>query len=137
MKGKLSLRFVRRMRIACWISKATDIHSECVLLIAFLRQQQFRESSSILHLYIYCLAVYALGTSCFVHTAEVCVGSKATHCEVCGVQIGTGTDNSTNTVGFTCQYRSAVSPQPDLLPDVFCLMVRIFLLMLVLLYIQY
>jgi len=28
-----------------------------------------------------------------------------------------------------------ISPQPDLLPDVFCLMVRIFRLMLVLLYI--
>jgi len=28
-----------------------------------------------------------------------------------------------------------ISPLPDLLPDVFCLMVRIFLLMLVLLYI--
>ena len=28
-----------------------------------------------------------------------------------------------------------ISPQPDLLPDVFCLMVRVFLLMLVLLYI--
>ena len=66
MKGKLSLRFIRRMRIACWISKATDIHSEYVLLIAFLRQQWFRESASILHLNIYCLALYALGTSCFV-----------------------------------------------------------------------
>ena len=29
-----------------------------------------------------------------------------------------------------------ISPQPDLLPDVFCLVVRIFLLMLVLLYIN-
>jgi hypothetical protein len=25
----------RRMRIACWIPKATDTHSECVILIAF------------------------------------------------------------------------------------------------------
>ena len=31
--------------------------------------------------------------------------------------------------------RVLISPQPDLLPDVFCLMVRIFRLMLVLLYI--
>jgi len=29
-----------------------------------------------------------------------------------------------------------ISPQPDLLPDVFCFMVRIFLLLLVLLYIK-
>ena len=24
---------IRRMRIACWVSKATDTHSECVLLL--------------------------------------------------------------------------------------------------------
>ena len=49
MKGKLTLRFIRRMRIACWISKATDIHSEYVLLIAFLLQQRLREHASMLH----------------------------------------------------------------------------------------
>jgi hypothetical protein len=27
-----------RMRFACWITKATDTHSEYVILIAFLRQ---------------------------------------------------------------------------------------------------
>ena len=26
---------VRRMRITCWVTKATDIHSEYVILIAF------------------------------------------------------------------------------------------------------
>jgi len=26
---------IRRMRIACWIPKSTDTHSECVTLIAF------------------------------------------------------------------------------------------------------
>jgi len=26
------------MRFACWLSKATDTHSECVTLIAFPRQ---------------------------------------------------------------------------------------------------
>ena len=29
---------VWRMRIACWIPKATDAHTECVILIAFPRQ---------------------------------------------------------------------------------------------------
>jgi hypothetical protein len=29
----------RRMRFACWITKATDTHSEYVILIAFPRQQ--------------------------------------------------------------------------------------------------
>jgi hypothetical protein len=32
-----------RMRIACWIAKATNTHSECVMLIAFPRQQGLRE----------------------------------------------------------------------------------------------
>ena len=33
-------------RFACWMSKATDIHSEYVILIAFPRQQRFRERVS-------------------------------------------------------------------------------------------
>jgi hypothetical protein len=28
-----------RMRIACWISKATNTHLDCVILIAFSQQQ--------------------------------------------------------------------------------------------------
>ena len=34
---------VRRMRIACWITKATDTHSEYVIFTAFPRQQWLRE----------------------------------------------------------------------------------------------
>jgi hypothetical protein len=40
---------IRSMRIACWITKATDTHSEYVMHIAFPRQQWFRESASMLH----------------------------------------------------------------------------------------
>jgi hypothetical protein len=29
---------IRRMRFACWITKATDTHSEYVIVNAFLRQ---------------------------------------------------------------------------------------------------
>ena len=36
----------RRMRFACWITKAT--HTEYVILIAFLRQQWVRERASAL-----------------------------------------------------------------------------------------
>jgi hypothetical protein len=36
------------MRTACWITKATDTHSEYVILIAFRRQQWLRERASIL-----------------------------------------------------------------------------------------
>jgi hypothetical protein len=49
----------RRMRFACWITKATDTHSEYVIHIAFPRQQWLRERLSMLLLYVYCL-------SCFV-----------------------------------------------------------------------
>jgi len=43
---------IRRMRIACSITKATDAHSEYVILIAFPRQQWLRES---VHLYVHSL----------------------------------------------------------------------------------
>jgi hypothetical protein len=48
-------------RIACWIPKATNSHSEYVILIAFLLQQWLHESSSTLHYtYIVCLIYNAL-----------------------------------------------------------------------------
>ena len=34
---------VRRMRLACWITKATDTHSEYVILVAYVRQHWLRE----------------------------------------------------------------------------------------------
>jgi hypothetical protein len=41
---------IRRMRFACWITKATDTHSEYVILIALPRQQWLRERASMLRL---------------------------------------------------------------------------------------
>jgi hypothetical protein len=38
---------IRRMRCACWITKATDTHWEYVLFIAFPLQQRLRERASI------------------------------------------------------------------------------------------
>ena len=35
---------IRRMRIACWITKATDTHLKYVILIGFSRLQWFHES---------------------------------------------------------------------------------------------
>jgi len=35
-----------RMRFACWVTKATDTHSEYVILTAFPRQQWSRERAS-------------------------------------------------------------------------------------------
>ena len=37
-----------RMRIACWIPKATDTHLECVILISVPLQQWLYESASML-----------------------------------------------------------------------------------------
>jgi len=37
-----------RMRIACWIPKATDTHSQYVTLITFPLQQWLRERASML-----------------------------------------------------------------------------------------
>jgi hypothetical protein len=37
-----------RRRIACWITKATDTHSEYVILIAYPRQQWLHEEPSML-----------------------------------------------------------------------------------------
>jgi hypothetical protein len=45
-----------RMRISYWIPKATNIHSECVILIAFTLQQWLHERSSVLrYTYIACI----------------------------------------------------------------------------------
>ena len=37
-----------RMRIACWIPRATNIHSKYVIIIAFPRQQWLHERASML-----------------------------------------------------------------------------------------
>jgi hypothetical protein len=40
---------IRRMRLECWITTATNTHSEYGILIAFPRQQWLRERASMLH----------------------------------------------------------------------------------------
>jgi hypothetical protein len=48
-----------RMRFACWITKATDTHSQYIMLIAFPRQQWLRESTPMLrYTYIACLVTF-------------------------------------------------------------------------------
>ena len=41
---------IRRMRIACWITKAAKTDSEYAILIAFARQQWLRGLASLLRL---------------------------------------------------------------------------------------
>jgi len=46
---------IRRMRFACWGPKATNTHSEYVIIIAFTLQQRLRERASVLRrTYIAC-----------------------------------------------------------------------------------
>jgi hypothetical protein len=40
---------IRPMRFPCWMTKATDIYSEYVILIAFRRQHWLSERTPILH----------------------------------------------------------------------------------------
>jgi hypothetical protein len=47
-----------RMRIACWIPKTTDTHSDYVILTALPRQQWLDERASMLHYtYLACLVI--------------------------------------------------------------------------------
>jgi hypothetical protein len=55
---------VWRMRIVCWISKATNTHSEYVILIACPRQQWLPERVPVLrYRYITCLVFRAVSSS--------------------------------------------------------------------------
>jgi hypothetical protein len=57
-----------RMRIACWITEATDTHSEYVILIAFPWHQVLRESASMLrytYTYITCLVYLETKINCW------------------------------------------------------------------------
>jgi hypothetical protein len=52
---------VWRIRFACWIPKATNTHSHCVILIVFPLQQRLHERSSMLRLtYTDCLVLNVL-----------------------------------------------------------------------------
>ena len=57
---------VWRERIACWVPKATNTRTGCVILIAFPQQQWLHERASLLHYaYVACL-VNALLNVCQV-----------------------------------------------------------------------
>jgi len=51
---------IRRMRFTCWIPKATNTHSEPIILIAFPLQQWLHEGASMLRsTYNACLVSFA------------------------------------------------------------------------------
>jgi len=64
------------MRFACWKTKATDIHSDYVILIAFPRQQWLHERASIIrYKYMACIVCIFMGKypvlRCFVYVADL------------------------------------------------------------------
>jgi hypothetical protein len=69
------------VRIGCWIPKATNTHSEYVLLIAFPLQQWLHERSSVLrHLYIailvcvcVCVCVYVCHSIYLSYLVEIII----------------------------------------------------------------
>ena len=45
---KIMKKNMEEMRFTCWITKARDTHSECVILNSFPRQQLLQECASML-----------------------------------------------------------------------------------------
>jgi hypothetical protein len=71
------LHIILSMHVACWITKAADIHSEYVILIAFPRQEWFCERTVMLrYTYIVC-HVYFL----HVNGQYIVIELKDTNCE--------------------------------------------------------
>jgi hypothetical protein len=52
---------LRRMRIACWITKAEDTPSKHVIPTAVAAQRWLRERSSVLRVYVHCLPYSVYG----------------------------------------------------------------------------
>jgi hypothetical protein len=66
---------IRHMLFACWITKATDTHSEYLILITFPRQQWFRLNWSCIRSYVTLLwdVTQVSETLMASHTLEDCI----------------------------------------------------------------
>ena len=49
---------IRRMRIACWLTKFTNTHPDYTIHTSFPPQQCLHEHTSMLHLYVYFLPCF-------------------------------------------------------------------------------
>ena len=50
---------IRRMRIACWITKATNTHSEYVILSRFTTAKMVARAHRNVTLYVHCIVLYS------------------------------------------------------------------------------
>jgi hypothetical protein len=48
---------IRRMRAACWITKAGETHREYVMLIPVPLEQKLHERASVLRVYVHCIKI--------------------------------------------------------------------------------
>jgi hypothetical protein len=63
---------IRRMSFACWIIKATDIHSEYAIFIVFPRQKCLHERAPLSrYTFICCLGMYNQCTEVYCGDAAV------------------------------------------------------------------
>jgi hypothetical protein len=83
---------IRRMRFACCITKATDTHSEYVILIACPRQQWLRERATmlrytVLNIHRYCVKCAVILCKTYTDTVSsvqwYCVKHTQILCQVC------------------------------------------------------
>jgi hypothetical protein len=59
---------IRRMRIVCWVNKATNIHSEYIILIAFRLHQCLQKRASVLRCtYIACFLIFLFNSQRGIH----------------------------------------------------------------------
>jgi hypothetical protein len=75
----------QRMRIACWICKATNTYSEYAVLIAFPQPQWLHECALMFVFYIHCLPcllfmfgnrlLHACSSQCLMATSASCIKS--------------------------------------------------------------
>ena len=74
-----------RMRIALWITKATNTSSEYVILTAFPLQQWLKERISLLHLHVHCLS--CIHSGCVLKSSGILSGQGRTNSRCGAVEV--------------------------------------------------
>ena len=70
---------IRHVRIACWTPRATNTHSEYVIMIAFPRERWLHERPSMLS-YTYTASFVIKKNKTLETTLNICIHSYSTTC---------------------------------------------------------
>jgi len=75
---------IRRMRIACWVPRATNTHAQCAILSAFPLKQWLQERASMSrYTYIVCLAITeTVSVYCAVRTGYLYIAQIMIRLEI-------------------------------------------------------